>query len=324
MATLVTGGTGFIGGRLIEYLLQQGETIHVLDLAPETSFPIVSERVRYFSGNIMNRSDVERAMIGCTHVYHLAAYARNWSPDERTFFNVNVGGTGVVLETALAMNVKRVVHTSSNVALGPSDENPLDESAPRQTEFFTPYEHSKFLSEQLVRDFVRRGLDVVIVNPTRVYGPGPLSESNSVTKMIEWYLEGKWRVVLGSGEMVGNYVFVDDLVDGYTRAMKHGTCGERYILGGENVSFNGFFATLASISRQRRWMVHLPDRVALLFSRFEEYRSLHSRHYPLITPGWAKTFLCNWANSCRKAETELGYTITPFATAMEKTIEWLN
>ena len=324
MAILVTGGTGFIGSRLVAHLVEKGETVHILDLPSQATGGLVNERVRYFSGNILNRDDVERAMKGCDKVYHPAAYAKNWARDEQTFYEVNVGGAEIVLEMALRLKVKKVVHTSSNVALGPSNGVQIEESSPRNFDFYTPYERSKYLSEQLVHNYVERGLNVVIVNPTRVFGPGPLNESNSVTKMIEWYVEGKWRLVLGSGRMVGNYVFVDDLVDGYVRAMEFGKPGERYILGGENISFNGFFDVLSTVSRRRYLMLHLPAWLALVFSRIEEFRSLHFNHYPMITSGWAKTFLCDWANSCGKAQRDLGYAITPLGSAMQRTIEWLR
>ena len=142
--------------------------------------------------------------------------------------------------------------------------------------------------------------------------------------MIDWYLQGKWRVVLGDGDMVGNYVFVDDLIDGYLRAMNYGKAGERYILGGENVSFDEFFDVLSEVSGRRFRMFHLPARIARLFARIEEWRSRHLRRYPMITPGWAETFLANWANSCNKAKRNLGYRVTPLRSAFEQTIKLLQ
>lgn len=324
MAILVTGGTGFIGRRLVECLARQGERVHVLDVAAGTASKGRNEGAKFFSGDIQNPDDVEGAMAGCDRVYHLAAYAKNWAPNEQLFVEVNVDGAQVVFDAALKLNVKKVVHTSSNVALGPSNGAQVEEFSKRSEEFFTAYERSKFLSEKLVKKYVQRGLDVVIVNPTRVFGPGPLNESNSVTKMIQWYLQGKWRVILGNGLMVGNYVYVDDLVNGYVLAMKHGRTGERYILGGENVSFNGFFERLSEVSNQHYRMLHVPGRFAMAFSRVEEFRSRHFRHFPLITPGWVRTFLSDWANSCGKAQRELGYSITPLNAALRNTINWLE
>lgn len=124
--------------------------------------------------------------------------------------------------------------------------------------------------------------------------------------------------------MVGNYVFVDDLIDGYLRAMKYGKAGERYILGGENISFNEFFDVLSEVSGRRYRMVHLPARIARLFALIEEWRSRYLRHYPMITSGWAETFLADWANSCNKAKRNIGYRVTPLRSAFEQTISWLQ
>jgi nucleoside-diphosphate-sugar epimerase len=324
MATLVTGGTGFIGSRLVAHLVERGETVHVLDVLSEVPRQLFNDRMRYFSGSIENCEDVRKAMSGCDKVYNLAAYAKNWAPDDQTFDDVNVQGTENVLAVAMSLDVKKVVHTSSNVALGPSNGVQVDECSSRHTDFYTPYERSKYLSEQTVQRYVKSGLCIVIVNPTRVFGPGPLNESNSVTKMIDWYLQGKWRLVPGNGSMIGNYVFVDDLIDGYVRAMQFGRPGERYILGGENISFNGFFDVLSDVSGHKYRMIHLPAWLAKSFALLEEFRSRHFNHYPMITPGWAKTFLCDWANSCAKAKKDLGYVITPLDKALRITADWLK
>jgi nucleoside-diphosphate-sugar epimerase len=324
MKILVTGGSGFIGSRLVSHLTERGEEVHVLDLPNATEKRIQLDSVRVYSGSITNPVDVGQALEGCDRILHLAAYARNWAPEEQTFYDVNVRGTDVVLAAALKHGIRKVVHTSSNAALGPSNGVLTSESTHRSGEFFTPYERSKYLSEKLVRRYVERGLNVVIVNPTRVFGPGPINESNSVTKMIAWYLEGKWRWILGDGMTVGNYVYVDDLIEGYVRAMEYGISGENYILGGENVSFNDFFDMLSSVAKRRHRMLHLRGWLAMAFSRIEEFRSRHFRHYPLITSGWARTFLADWANSCGKAERDLGYVITPLREAMAKTVQWIE
>ncbi len=322
MRTLVTGGLGFVGLKIVHALLSRGEEVRVLSLPVHNAGTDRCGDFETILGDIRDASTVRRAMNGCNRVYHLAAYARNWASDPGTFFRVNVEGTDTVLRTAAGCDVERVVYTSSNLALGPSNGVAVDESHPRTTDFFTEYERSKFIAENLVRSYARRGLDVVIVNPTRIYGPGPLDESNSVTKMILWYLQGKWRLILGDGSAVGNYVLVDDVVRGHLLAMENGRRGENYILGGENASFNRFFAELVRISKRTFRLIHLHRSIALSFSRFEDARARMFRHYPLITPGWARTFLSNWENSCAKAEQELGYHAASLGAGIEKTCEW--
>jgi farnesol dehydrogenase len=324
MKTLVTGGNGFIGSRLVRRLASSGEHVHVLDLQSDNQPSNSNGNVTYFSGSILDARSVELAMRGCDRVYHLAGYARNWALDKRTFFDINVGGTEMVLVTAYRLGIERVVHTSSNLTIGSSLGHSADETTVRESGCFTPYEQSKLESERVVRDFVRKGLDCVIVNPARVFGPGFLNESNSVTRMIVWYLEGTWRLILGNGSAIGNYVFIDDLLQGYRLAMERGRAGERYILGGENVSFSQFFQQLTAVSQIRHRMFHLPSTLALAFAAEEQTRAKIFGAYPIITLGWTKTFLADWNQTSAKAERELGYSITPLDEALRKTICWIH
>lgn len=324
MRTLVTGGLGFVGAKLVEALVGSGELVNILNLPVPGVSPGRHGRKNIFLGDIRSETAVAEAMKNCDRVFHLAAYARNWAKDPNTFFDVNVRGTHTVLSMARALGVSRVVYTSSNLTLGPSNGDAITESIPRTTDFFTEYERSKFLAENLVRNYVRQGLDVVIVNPTRIYGPGPLDESNSVTKMILWYLQGKWRLILGNGNAVGNYVYVEDVVRGHMLAMARGKTNENYILGGENVSFNNFFAQLAQVGGRTFRLMHLPASIALSFSRFERLRAHLFGHYPLITPGWARTFLTDWQNSCAKAQTDLRYVPLGLNDGMVRTVRWLE
>jgi farnesol dehydrogenase len=324
MRILVTGATGFIGSQLARLLVRRGEAVRVLCRPGADLKPFDDLNLEICPGDILDAARVERAMAGCDRVFHLAAYARNWAKDPNTFFTVNVGGLKNVLDTALKTRVKKVVFTSSAVTLGPSNGCAVSESAVRVPEFFTDYERSKFVAEESIRHYLQRGLAVVIVNPTRVFGPGLLCEANAITKMIQLYLQGKWRLVLGNGSEIGNYAFVNDVVAGHLLAMSHGKAGERYILGGENVSFNNLFNIIADLCGQSYRLFHVPSALALAFSKIEQRRAQWLGHYPLITPDWVRTFLADWACSCAKAKRELGYAITPLRQALATTITWLK
>jgi farnesol dehydrogenase len=229
-----------------------------------------------------------------------------------------------ILDAAVKHGVKKVVFTSTSLTLGPSNGAPVSESAVRSAAFFTEYEYSKFIAEKEIRNYLQAGLNVVIVNPTRVFGPGLLNEGNSVTRMIHMYLQGKWRLVLGDGRGIGNYVFVGDVVRGHLLAMEHGRQGERYILGGENISYNDFFKLLAELANRNYRMFHVPPALALAVSELEKWRAQRLNHYPKITPGWTQLFLADWAYSIARAERELGYTTTPLREALATTIAWLE
>jgi farnesol dehydrogenase len=165
---------------------------------------------------------------------------------------------------------------------------------------------------------------VVIVNPPRLYGPGLLNKSNSVTILIKKYLKGTWRIIPGTGNAIGNYVFIDDVVNGHILAMKNGISGERYILGGENISFNGFFNSLSKVSGKKYMLFHLPFPVILAISKIEFFLAEKFGKKPLITPPWAKRYLQNRPVSSKKAIAHLKYSITPLNEGIRKTIEWLK
>lgn len=322
----VTGATGFIGTKLVQELVRRGCSVRALTRASSRTDGLDGERVELVQGNILDPDSLRRGMEGCEQVYHLAAYAKNWARERKVFFEQNVNGTRHVLSAAKACGVKRLVATSSIVTLGPTAPGVVgNENMTRITQrFFTEYEESKTVAEQEILQWVARGLPAVIVNPTRVYGPGKLTEGNSVTLMIDQYTRGRLPVLVNGGVNVGNYAFVDDLVRGHVLAMEKGRIGERYILGGEGVSLKGFFQLVDEATGRRHWQVSLPPWAALAFGRFEKLKAEWFGIYPQITPGWAETFLADWAYSCAKAERELGYTITPLREGIRATCEWLR
>ena len=323
MKSMVTGATGFIGQELLDLLLRRGDIVHVLCRNPRMLQARPEQNLKCFTGDVLDPASVERAVAGCSSVFHLAGYAKNWARSPKTFFDVNVNGTRNVLIAARNNSVRRVVYTSTIMTVGPSHGAPIDESTVRQTPMLTDYERSKTAAEEEVAGFVREGMEVVVVNPTRVFGPGLLNEGNSVTRMIKWYLEGKWRLILGDGKAIGNYAFVRDVALGHLQAMERGRPGERYILGGENASYNEFFDSVSRIAGRRRLLVHVPPHLALAIGHTEEQRARWFRGYPSISPAWVKTFLADWAVACAKATTELGYQITPLESALRITLNWL-
>jgi nucleoside-diphosphate-sugar epimerase len=322
----VTGATGFIGTKLVQELVRQGCSVRALTRETSKTDGLGGEHVELVQGNILDPDSLRRGMEGCEQVYHLAAYAKNWAREKEVFFQQNVTGTRQVLAAAKACGVKRLVLTSTIVTLGRTAPGVVgDETMARLTpRFFTEYEESKAAAEREALDWVARGGPAVIVNPTRVYGPGKLTEGNSVTLMIAQYLRGRLPVLLNGGVNVGNYAFVDDLVRGYVAAMEKGRVGERYILGGENVSLRGLFALVDEVTGRRHWQMGLPAWAALGFARFERLKAEWLGVYPQITPGWVETFLADWVYSCAKAERELGYTITPLNEGIRATCAWLR
>jgi farnesol dehydrogenase len=325
IAVFVTGATGFIGTKLVHALVQRGCTVHALTRATSNREGLSHDRIKLVQGDILDKDSLIKGMEGCTQVYHLAAYAKNWAPDRRVFFQQNVEGMRNVFDAAKINGVKRIVFTSTIVTLGPTPPGEVgDEGWVRITDhFYTEYEESKTVAEQEALKQVANGIPVVIVNPTRVYGPGKLTEGNSVSLMIDLYDRGKVPVLLNGGVNVGNYVLVDDLVEGHILAMEKGKVGERYILGGENISLKGLFRLVDEVSGKKHIQFSLPPALAKLYAFEELYKARLFGVYPQITPGWVETFLQDWAYSCAKAERELGYRITPLKEGIRRTYEWL-
>ncbi len=324
MSILVTGATGFIGKRLVEELVKQDKKVNVLCRSTSDISGLDDSNISIFKGDVSDIESISQAMQGCDQVYHLAALAKNWAPHPEIFDQVNVTGTNNILETAEKKSVKKVVITSTSMTLRPSGEKPVSESDGRAEHILTDYARSKAKSEDSVMKFCERGLDVIFVNPTRVFGPGLMTEGNSATLMIQLYMQGKWRYVLGDGTAIGNYGFINDIVAGHILAMQRGKSGELYTLGGENMSFNQFFEVLSDLSNIRYHLFHIPVSLAMFVSKMEIIRAKVFRGYPLITPEWVEVFSKNWAFSCAKAESGLGYTITPFREALGLTVNWLK
>jgi nucleoside-diphosphate-sugar epimerase len=321
---LVTGATGFIGTQLVRHLVAQGRVVHALCRDSSNAQPIAARHVQLFRGDVRDQESVSHAMRGCDQVFHLAACTRNWTRDPAVFARTNIDGTRNILEAALRLQASRVVFTSTALTLGPSNGTVVDENVRRSTPCFTDYERSKVAAEEVVTRYAQQGLDVVTTQPTRVYGPGLLTESNSVTRIIRLYLQGRWRTVVNHGRGVANYVFVGDVVQGLLLAADTGRSGERYVLGGENVSYRTLFDLVARISGSRRRLLHVPGTIAVAGSRLEELRARYTGHYPLVSPGWMRSFLVDWAVSCAKAETELGYCFVSLEEGVSRTIAWLE
>ncbi len=333
---LVTGATGFIGSRLVQALVERGHNVRALSRsdnpAPPPGFasngrgPLDHERVEIVRGDVTDRQSIFRAVDGCDYVFHLAAYAKNWAPNPRKFFEVNVDGMRNVFDAARAAAVKRIVLTSTIVTLGPTRENEIgDERMPRSTDkCLTEYEASKVEAEREAIKYAQGGLPVVIVNPARVYGPGHLTEANTLAQLIDSYDRGKLVVLINRGINVGNYVLVDDVVEGHILAMEKGRVGERYILGGENATLKEFFSTIDRVSNKRHLHIPILKFGPLVYSHFQERRARWFGVYPTVTPGWIRTFLVDWAYNCHKAQDELGYRPTSLADGIRITLDWLK
>jgi farnesol dehydrogenase len=273
---------------------------------------------------VLDIGSIEKAIKNCDQVYHLAGYVKVQAKDPATFYKVNVEGTVNVLEACLKEGVEKIVFTSTCGTFGPSGVNPTTEDSYRKAKFFTHYARSKYQAEEKVLEYWKKGLEVVIVSPTRVYGPGPLNESNPICRLIKMYLEGKWRIIPEKGEKLGNYAYIDDVVDGHINAMEQGRAGENYLLGGENLSLNHFINQIRRETGVNKKMFKIQLSLLYPFIKIQEIFCKIINKPPFVTTSWLRRLKDDLAFSSKKAEKELDYKITPFSTGLNTTIAWLR
>jgi nucleoside-diphosphate-sugar epimerase len=325
MKCMVTGATGFIGNSLVNELLRRNAKVHILVRSKHRVAPEFLNQVTVIEGDLHEHDSLDAAMKNCDYVFHLAGFTGVWSKDKTLAVRINAEGTGNILEAAIRNHIKKVVFTSTAGTLPPSDHDiPVDENSPAPAEYLTDYEHSKRKAELICAEFAARGLDVVIVNPTRLYGPGLLNKSNSVTILIKKYLKGRWRFIPGNGSQAGNYVYIDDVVQGHLLALEKGRPGERYILGGENVTFKRLFEIIGEAGGKEHTLFPVPAFAMTAFAYVERFLADQFGKPPLITPSWVKRYNQNRLVTSRKATEELGYQITSLREGIHKTIKWLN
>jgi nucleoside-diphosphate-sugar epimerase len=321
---LVTGATGFVGKQLALRLAGSGHKVHAMYRSEANINELEHPNIRLFKGTLTDLASIDNAMKGCDQVYHLAAFAAVWTRKPEEIYEQNVQGTTNILESALKHGVKKVVHTSTAGVFGPSGEKPNSEDNPIPETHFVHYDRSKARAEETINTYVRDGMDVIIVNPTRVFGPGKLGDSNGVTRMIRDYIKGKWHIIPGSGQSVGNYVYIDDVVEGHILAMEKGRTGERYLLGGSDLSFNEFFNILKEVTGSHYFLIKVPLFIGISIAAIMLTIAKLTGRMPLITPGLLKRYSHHWAVSSEKARSELGYDPVDFREGLRRTVEWLQ
>lgn len=325
MKIFITGATGFIGAKLTRRLLRDGHQVHALVRTPAKAASLEDPGLTLFQGDLSDEHAIDAAMEGCEAVFHLAAYAKVWARNPATYFDLNVLGTEAVMRAAVNSNVRKIVITSTAGVWGPSLRGSVTEERARDIDFLNEYESSKALADSRVKDYIiSNKIDTVFVCPTRVYGQYLIGPTASITSLVERYLFSGWKIIPGRGHQIGNYIHVDDVVEGHVKALEKGRSGRTYILGGVNASYNEFFKVLASVSGIHRRMVHLPLWIQHGFARVQLLGARWFGIEPAFTPSWMGKSLYHWEVSPDRMITELGIQPVSLEEGLKSTVEGLR
>jgi dihydroflavonol-4-reductase len=321
MKALVTGGSGYIGSAVVRQLLASGQKAKVLVREGDDLRNLAGLDVEYAYGDVRDYHSLERALDGCDRVFHLAAIYAIWLPKPRLMDEVNVQGSKNVFDACLSRGIEKVVHTSSVAALGAHGREPADETASfNLTHTRDRYYLSKFRAEQVALDYFRRGLPVVIVNPTNPCGPrdiGPTPTGQLIINVVKGKLVG----YVDGGINVSD---IDDTAIGHVKAMEKGRPGEKYVLGNTNLSIKQYFDLIAEIAGVKPPAFRIPKPAAELFGYLYQGVAQVTRKPPITTAAWVRigSHYSFWDSS--KAVNELEMPQTPIRQSIESAIAWFR
>ena len=319
---LVTGGTGFIGANIARELVAAGATVRVLARPGGDRRALEGVGVEFVDGDLLDPASVRRAVHGAQTVYHVAADYRLWTPDPAALYRTNVEGTRTVLEAAGEAGVGRIVHTSSVGALGiPKDGRPGTEDTPvALTDMVGHYKRSKFLAEQVALDFARRGLPVVVVNPSAPIGPWDVKPTPTGQMVVD-FMRGRMIATVDTGL---NVVHVRDVARGHLLAAERGKPGERYILGHRDLPLAEIFRMLAQLTGRRPPRFRVPYALAWLGAAGFEAVARVTGRPPAVPLTAVRMARKRMYFSPARAVRELGLPQTDVRVALADAVAWFE
>lgn len=316
---LITGGTGFIGSNLAHALLREGCSVRILRRPHSNLRAIGNANVQHCIGDILDPVSIKQAMQGCDTVFHTAALISYRKKEREEMYKVNITGTRNIVNASLELGVKKLVHTSSIAAIGFShDGKPADEfNAFNWERYNIGYRISKHSAEKEIERGVRLGLPAVIVNPAVVIGPGDIHFHGG--QLIRDVYKKRVFFSIAGGM---NVVYIDDVIRGHLEAARRGRIGERYILCGQNLTHKENLTRIAEIVGGWAPRFQLPTKFVQWLGAAVETTSDMLHIKPWITKELFAGISINNYYTSGKAQRELGYSITPFKEAVEKTFLW--
>jgi dihydroflavonol-4-reductase len=318
--SLVTGATGFVGAAVARALLAAGLPVRVLARPGSDRRNLAGLDVETAEGLLEDAASLAAAIAGCRYLFHVAADYRLWVPDKAAMFRANVDGTRALMLSALDAGVERIVYTSSVATLGLIAGGLADEATPSGlADMIGPYKQSKFAAEQAVHALVdERGLPAVIVNPSTPIGPGDVKPTPTGRIIVE---AAKGRIP-GYVDTGLNVVHVDDVAAGQLLAAECGIVGERYILGGENLSLAEILSEVAKTVGRRPPALKIPYAVVLPIAAGAEMMARLTGREPFTTLDGVRMSRKKMYFSSAKAMRDLGYAPRPARGAIADAVAW--
>jgi dihydroflavonol-4-reductase len=322
MKVFVTGATGFIGASLVRELLREGYRVKALARPNSDRRNLNGLDLEICEGDLRDRKSLEEGMKGCETLFHAAADYRLWTRKPAEMYEINVGGTRNILEAALSQGVSRVVYTSSVGTLG----NPGNGVAGNETTPVTfadmvgHYKKSKFLAEREAETFIKRGLPLVIVNPSTPVGMLDIKPTPTGRIIVD-FLNRKMPAYLDTGL---NIIDVEDCAQGHILAASKGRIGEKYILGNENLTLQRIFAMLEKITGLPAPRVKLPYTPILIAALVNEAISRCTGREPLIPLAGVQMARKFMFFDSTRAVHELGLPQRPVDEALRKAVTWFR
>src|SRR2546421_8710898 len=323
MKAFVTGATGFVGSHVATVLAEQGADLRLLVRTgsdPKNIQQLNADRV---IGDLCEPESIDRAMAGCDVVFHVAADYRLWVRDPAQMYRANVEGTQTILQAARKNRVRRVVYTSSVATMGFTVKNlPVDESSPVSLEnMIGHYKRSKYMAEEVAIAAGRDGIDVVVVNPSTPVGEQDIKPTPTGRIVVD-FLKKKFPAYVDTGL---NLVDVRECARGHVAALEKGRSGERYILGGENLTLKQILDKLAAITGLPSPRVRVPMALAMaaavVDTAFTGYLRGGEPRATVDSVRMARKKM--WASSA-KAERELGFRLLPVDAALRRAVQWFT
>jgi dihydroflavonol-4-reductase len=322
MKALVTGATGFVGAAVARALIREGWEVRALARKGSDRRNVQHLPLQVIEGDLADRASLERALTECQALFHVAADYRLGAFDPRQLYQTNVEGTRNILEASRQAGVRRVVYTSSVATVGiPRDGTPGNEDTPVGiADMIGHYKRSKFLAEQVVREAALTGLSVVIVNPSTPIGPGDIKPTPTGQMVLD-AAAGRTPAYVDTGL---NVVHVDDVAAGHLLAFHRGRPGERYILGGQDLTLRQILTEIAGLVGRKPPTIRLPTGVVLPIAYVAEAVARITGRPGRITVESVRMARKRMFFSSDKAQRELGYAWRAPTEALRDAIAWLR